>query len=525
MQSNSVRRQNSSCDQCRQSKRKCSLNSTPRGTGATSSCLKCLHLGHKCTFNFVALQQAQARRKKRPRSRTTNNESKTDHSDIFSLDGSNSHNSNAGTSYYSASVSNGLRVSSMASGPDITTMNEFPLDGAQIDGFGHDDMMMSHIIAEWTYLIREDHDEEESASTDNNATPGIAVAQPISQSFPTFTESKAVNCQARNAIGLWEGSPIHLLNSSVASQLLNLSLGEVYNSMMSGITTRYLDYNCNLFASSYKYVFESEDIGQPAAPENEHVPIPSDGASKSIATKRRNSSFLPLWRKSNHNFRPDTLYNHTLSPEQVATQTSRVTMIGVARFLDNFGLLYGNAIERETRKQDEHALTAVLQAFALQFAPSGPRSCPFESKVAGRQNALFGSSVKDETTNSTQVFTSAWHHAYLNLLSTIDNRSFVHIYAVFLFQMTVVPPESLMSKDVKRSPLELLEVALPQMEELQQLVQAYYSDLGAGSLYRFLLESSLTIFRWYGLVRDSIASILHERPCCMEDPPFIVRGE
>ncbi|KEF56375.1 uncharacterized protein A1O9_07956 [Exophiala aquamarina CBS 119918] len=433
--------------------------------------------------------------------------------------GSSSHSSYAGTSIYSSSNGTGLQVSSTASGTDSTAiLNDFPLNGAQIDGFGHDNMMMNHIIAELTHLTREDPDEEDSTSTGENATPQITVVRPASH-------SKSVEGQDRNAIiGLWKGSPIHLLNSSVASQLLNLSLGEVYNSMMLGITTRYLDYNCNLFAcSSYKYVFESEDLGQPSALSSEHVSMSSDPAAKSTANTRRSSTFLPLWRKSNHNFRPDTLYNHTLSTKQVATQTSRVTMIGVARFLDNFGPLYGNSVEQEIRKQDELALTAVLQAFALQFAPSDPRSCPLESKVARPQNAVFGSRVKEQTTNSTQVFTAAWHHAYLNLLSTKDNRSFVHIYAVFLFQMTVVPSESLVSKDVKRSPLDLLDVALSQMEELRQLVQAYYSDLGAGSLYRFLLDSSLTIFRWYSLVRDSIASILHERPCYMEDPPFIVR--
>jgi len=518
MQSISVRRQNSSCDQCRQSKRKCSLNSTSQGTGATSSCLKCLHLGHKCTFNFVALQQAQSQKQRRTRTATARNESTTDQNDDFSLNGSRPHYSNIVSSDYSGSVGSGFRVSSKVSEPDaVTSLSAFPLTGAQIDSFGHDSMMMNHMTAEWTYLTRDDPGEEYSPSTDTNTTLHTDVVQKANEEF------KPINSQ--NSMGLWKGSPLCLLNSSIATKLLNLSLGHIYNGMLSGIATRYLEHHCNLFAGSYKYVFESEYTGEPGRSKSGHVPWSSDESSKTSANTKTNSNYLPLWRKSNYNFRPDTLYNHTLSPEQVATQTSRVTMIGVARFLDNFGALYGNSIERETRIQDERTLTAVLQAFALQFAPSDPRSCPLESKVAGSQNpSLFGSSVKDQTTN-TQIFASAWYCANDDLLNTIDNRSFVHVYAVFLFQMTVVPPECIMLKGVQKSPLELLDVALAQMEELRQLVQAYYSDLGAGSLYRFLLDSSLAIFRWYGIVRDSIASMLHDRPCYMEDPPFKVRGE
>lgn len=401
-------------------------------------------------------------------------------------------------------------------------------DGPSVDGFGHDNMMMNHLMAEWAHLTREDPDEGATGTTSNNDNPisHATILGPTRQPpADSNKQSEFIDRRHENTClpALWKGSPIHLLNSSVASQLLNLSLGEVYNSMMSGITTRYLDYNCNLFAGPYKYTFASEDLGQSMSLTSDHSPVSMADTAENISNPRR--SFLPSWRKSKHIFRPETLENHTFSPEEVSTQISRVTMIGVARFLDNFGPLYGNPIERETRITDESTLTAVLQAFALQFAPSDPRNNPLKSTVTSSSSSQFGSSIHNQPTNNARVFTAAWHHASRSLFNTRNSRSFVHIYAVFLFQMTVVPFEKLESRGSDESPLELLDFALSQMAELQQLVEAYSSDLKAESLYRFLLDSSLAIFRWYGIVRDSIASMLHDRPCFMEDPPFRVRGK
>lgn len=62
------------------------------------------------------------------------------------------------------------------------------------------------------------------------------------------------------------------------------------------------------------------------------------------------------------------------SLEDLAAQLiNKVTMLGMARFLDNFGSRYGNVLESTGRKQDEYILTATLQAFALPFAPTPKR--------------------------------------------------------------------------------------------------------------------------------------------------------
>ncbi|KAK5044932.1 hypothetical protein LTR84_010304 [Exophiala bonariae] len=368
-------------------------------------------------------------------------------------------------------------------------------------------------MAEWAHLIRDNPDDEGTSNvTDmNDADTNATSSDTIS---PQYVHQR----DADSSMALWKGSPIHLLNSSVASQILNTSLGDVYNSMMSGITTRYLDYNCNLFAGPYKYTFEPEDLGQPMTPADAETQNPGTGIPVNIPNSKRN--YLPPWRRSNCNYLPDTLQNRTFLPEQVDSQISRVTMIGVARFLDNFGPLYGNCVNRETRESDEKALTAVLQAFALQFAPSDSRSGPLELNFSPSQ---VNSRFQKPKSNNAQVYKAAWHHAYQNLLDSSDNRTFVHIYTVFLFQMTVVPSEGPAAKDVEGTPLGFLDLALLQMTELQRLVESYSKDLKFESLYRFLLDSSLAIFRWYGIVRDSIASMLSDRACFMDEPPIRIR--
>lgn len=465
----------------------------------SEACLSCLRSGQACTFNFAATQQARVQKKRGPR-----NESRSTVAESLSP-GLPPCRSISNQENCSRIKDDGFEV--FLNGPDNAS-------DSIIDGFGHDDMMLNHIMAEWAHLIGENSDDK--------------PASPAADTNETTSHSKnhlqyPLHRNANTSLTLWKGSPIHLLNSSVASQLLNMSLGEVYNSMMSGITTRYLDYNCNLFAGPYKYTFESEDLGQPMALTNVGSSASTGGAAVSISNTR--GTYLPPWRKSNRNFRPETLENHTFSPEQVGSQINRVTMIGVARFLDNFGPLYGNPIDRETREKDEQTLTAVLQAFALQFAPSDPRSDPLKSNLTPSQHSQFSSSIRNPASNNAQVYTAAWHHAYQNLLNTNNNKTFVRIYAVFLFQMTVVPWECPVSEDAEGTPLGFLDIALSQMTDLQRLVEAYSKDLKVESLYRFLLDSSLAIFRWYGIVRDSIASMLYDRDCFMEEPPIRIRGE
>lgn len=59
MNLDATRRQNSSCDSCRCSKRRCVLLDDRT---SNKSCKYCAHLGRKCTFNFVDAHATKRRR-------------------------------------------------------------------------------------------------------------------------------------------------------------------------------------------------------------------------------------------------------------------------------------------------------------------------------------------------------------------------------------------------------------------------------------------------------------------------------
>jgi len=230
----------------------------------------------------------------------------------------------------------------------------------------------------------------------------------------------------------------------------------------------------------------------------------------------------PSWKKAVVDTNSPRIDAH-MAPERLARQINKVTMIGVARFLDNFGALYSNVIDQKARNQNERTLVAVLQAFALQFAPSrqadGPLARFFENPQGGSQCSTSEPMPGDRSTNSQHVFTAAWFNAHSHLVSSRKTRSFVKLYSVFLFLMTSVPPEAASIPCYEDTPLGLLDDALRQLEELQGLVQDYCGHLGRQSVYRFLLQSSVGIIRWYGYLRDTIDSVLHERACMLEDAP------
>ena len=124
---------------------------------------------------------------------------------------------------------------------------------------------------------------------------------------------------------------------------------------MSGIAIRYLGYQCDLAAGPYKYSF---DVDQSKASAS------GNGDVQSVSR-----TFVPPWRKPGADLVPQSQL-HAITPESLACQINKVTTIGIARFLDNSVPPYGNSIDQYARSQNERTLTAVLQAFALQYSPS-----------------------------------------------------------------------------------------------------------------------------------------------------------
>ncbi|OAP60575.1 hypothetical protein AYL99_05577 [Fonsecaea erecta] len=491
-----VRKQNSSCDPCRRSKRRCAF---PDGVnpGSPNSCMNCIHLGHNCTFDFVNSRLNQKKKAKQP-----------------------------------VSHAQEQAIAPATSRPEKQFIVPLPADPESLDstqvtaqnalwngiphtGFLDVDMFMGNLVSEWTNLesqvLTSEAQAAEQYQTSNTSASTVHSSTSHYQTPPRSPND--LFARRNSTLGLWRGSPIHLLNSSVEIQRINQSLGEVYNSMMSGIAIRYLDYNCNLFAGSYKYSFD---------PDQSNPSTLDINGGQSV-----NNALTPPWKKAIVDTNGPQV-DANMAPEKLARQINKVTMIGVARFLDNFGALYSNVIDQKTRSQNERTLIAVLQAFALQFAPSrqaeGPLARFFDNPQGGSQCSTSDAMPGDRSTNSQHVFTAAWFNAHSHMVSSRRIRSFVKLYSVFLFLMTSVPPEAASIPCYEDTPLGLLDNALRQMEELQGLVQSYCGHLGRQSIYRFLLLSSVGIIRWYGYLRDTIDSVLHERPCMLEDAPPRSKG-
>lgn len=486
------RKQNSSCDQCRRSKRRCAFPPDVQ-PGTSATCLNCLHFGRDCTYEFVSSRLSHRRTKTSsppvPLQESTIAQDADSPQDRRAIDAvTSSHDE------FDESV------------PAQTAWPPFPDHG--LPGVN---MFLENLASEWAQLMTGERvpvdnatDCTESTIVESAALKGANGARRWSGGSPAHP---------KGLLGSWRGSPIHLLNSSMELHLVNQNLGDIYGCMMSGIATRYLDYNCNLFAGSYRYSFDVECAD---------VPGSRKGTDHFLAR-----TYTPAWKRSSSTAQAVAVPDPAYSLDDLAAQINKVTMMGIARFLDNFGPLYGNVLGPKARKQDECTLTATLQAFSLQFAPAPKKEArtttlnePFESVLGSAVDENVGT----DHSKSSHVFAAAWFNAYKLLMESMHTRSFIHLYAVFLFQMTTVPPEASLSDKVDVSPLEMVDLALKQMRELHSLIDEYCEHLEPRSIYRFLLHSSLSIFNWYAYLRDTIASVLTPRTCILEDAPLKLKG-
>lgn len=227
----SQRRQNSSCDPCRRSKRRCFFSS-PRIGDTDVACTHCERLGHTCTFEFVGSQS----QKKRPRrARTRQN-----------------------TSDSAAEVSSGL-----ASG-------DFKADAVA----GHD------VLASWLdfdYLEQNN----ECLELPDFLAPDAATA------IETSKEDRLrVRPNLQHFVGSSLNSPIRLLNSKLDATILDIRLARIHDTIVTGCASRFADYDCNLYATASRYRLGDGD--------SEHHLLSSNASPQSQAlTSQTDISFGP----------------------------------------------------------------------------------------------------------------------------------------------------------------------------------------------------------------------------------------
>ena len=459
------RRQNSSCDQCRRSKRKCaSRQGAPRESG--HACLNCFHLGYECTFEFVTARVKQKRK---------GTIESGDRLHPFRL---KRHRQDQPVS----SLRNDLFAGVTGDSNPYEALDmelDFPAD---FDG-------LNDLNEAWSFLAGENPD---SAATSDWTT----------RSGPSASSSR-LRIDENGLSGLWSGSPIQLLNSNFTANLLGTCLDDVYRSMMYGIESRYLSYTCNPFAPSHKYCFGDGD--QLASPVAEGSPDLSLTGSRDPTTSSGAMQAPVSSPQPSTPFDFNSLLGLSKNPGQGAL---KFTFVGLARFLDHFGALYGNRVDSQTRKEDRDALIAAQQAFALQWSPCD---------TPGTKGSIATSATEERSsTNNSQVFTTAWFIARSRIMNTRPHRSFIRLYAMLLFHMTDAPEQA---KDAMIEKNNILSQCLYQLLDLKTLVEDYCQHLGPSSTYRRLLDSSVKVFQWFAYVKDTVASIVSDRECILPDAP------
>ena len=483
MDKSNRRRQNHSCDQCRRSKRRC-VPATPSENNPTT-CRNCSNLGYKCTYEFVT---SRATRKERAKAiSSTPIPSDATLPDLLPTPEELEWFAASPFPSFSTDVANVDHVPYNTNFDPAGFLDfEFFLDDA-----------INKAIADSNVETTQGH----ASLTQSEIQPLVKRSAHPEQQRPGFLGT----CTDMAKPAISPRSPAALLHSTFSTEHTNNGLAATYDGMMTAVALRYLSYHSNAFAGPHEYEIECERQSQRVL----ECSCPETGARTS------NGALL---------VKGSLQQDHSISSsrrqfQRPETQSFKgVTLIGVCRFLDNFSPLYGNSQSRKDRERENQVLTAVVQAFALQYSPTSS-----DASIFSEPGAILDRKNQDQS--SSELFKTAWFNARFILAESKADCSFIHIYAVFLFHLTTVPEEAKAETSSSCGPNQLLGCALLQLIELEALVEQHCGYLGPGSAYRALLQSSIRILKWYGYVRDTLASLSSNRTCVLEDAPSTVNGE
>lgn len=422
------------------------------------SCDNCFSLGHKCTSEFSTTKRSQ-RRRPRPSLRKASVQNKE--------------GSRASPSY---NEPQGLDA-------EVSRKAHCTLDGWYTPP-------EKEALAADSYLVETFFRAFDPGLSDFGLSSSLGVTQYMLASSEASTPSPKVFNRTPNEVhgdvlGV-DAVPVvtltQSLNASFAYKNMTQWLATVNNQMITATTSTYLHYYCNHLAgkSFYDLEGESADI------------IFSRQAGLQVCER------TPL-------------------DSRVPNEMGKVNLLGAARLLDKFSVFYDKRAGSTDRKLDEKVLAAVLQAFALQWLPSDGAIEPEMSDWIHHFGKASSQGHKGEQASlaSTSLFLQAWFNARDLLLKVRSERSFVLIYANFLFDMIIVPTD--LSHNDRGQINQKLDHSLKDLGELEQLVRESCDWLVDSSFYAPLLQSSITLFHWFAYVRDTVAAFMSERECVMKD--------
>jgi hypothetical protein len=494
----SRRRQNASCDPCRRSKRRC-LVPHARDGETNIVCANCRRLGHRCTFNF-----AESRSGPRPGPNRTQRRNPTTSDESLTGDGS------------------GLLNSVAEEITDVLT-GDFQPGFSEIDD----------ILEPWLDFNSDTFFDDRLACCPSSTDPldASAFSHPqIVIPAQTWRNAQALlrpNCsntvqsllpyEASSIVGSSLSSPISLLNSSSNATILDERLSRIYDTLLTGSTSIFLDSDCNLHTRKRRYLIEGRSS------QRSHESSPMELSVSPTGTTADSSILRPI--PTNFSSPPDRSPRQSKAAEsKTAWQASsspddghKMTILGAVRFLDHFGDLYGNRLDSAARRLSDEVLKEVLRVFSSQWLPTSDSQ--FEDRSASSD---FGSPVTPDPRKAAQAspsnpFLDTWFKARSLINDARLVRSFRVMYATLLFGAIAIPKEAFDNLTEYELRHEFLDVGLQKLSFLDGLVKRHYANLGPLSEYAALMESSLNLICWFGYRCDTIAALTTDRPCRYPD--------
>ncbi|KAJ5939109.1 hypothetical protein N7466_002243 [Penicillium verhagenii] len=464
------RRQNSSCDPCRRSKRRCTF---PLVTLDISSpaCAHCQRLGHQCTFNFATSRlDLKSRRKQRKQDNTTSNTFQ-DEANCFEVSDETTDSTHLNCENVFdewLNIDNSSSSSNNGSSSNLNYPTDDYISGPRSPTADRDQNLLQVALAP-RHLRNQNH------------------------SLPLSVGS---------LLGVSRRSPIHLLNSKLDETILDTRLARIFETIISGCALRYLDYDCNLYATQRRYRLESSTIStSPASPETDCM------MDESYA----DSTLLESQILSPHGSNQPSAHLHASDQRMNVTPAREgacnMTIVGCARFLDHLAGLYGNRLNPAAQRQSNETLNATLRLFALQWMPSAQSSS--DSQLPSNRHS------------SLEAYTDTWFRVRSRVLASQNIQSFRVVLAIFMFDGTAIPSKARDSLGTETDH-EFLDVGLRTLCLLNQLVVQYCTTLGPFSQYSALAEASLSLVRWCGYMRDLGAALTANHECKL--PALFARG-
>ncbi|KAL4884268.1 hypothetical protein BJY04DRAFT_226035 [Aspergillus karnatakaensis] len=422
----SKRRQNTSCDPCRRAKRRCYFSASENGLGDVA-CANCKTRGRSCTFAFAA-SKLNDRRSRR-----------------LSLKS------------HQAALADSEDHDPFSANPDLLA-SWLDMDAGQSTLSGGDLDPTERVVALNTCF---------SPSCKHDT--GLQAQRQKAPYTPEDRASLLALSTPQHLANISSSSPICLLNTKLSATVLDQRLAQVHNTIVSGCASRFVDFDCNLYATTSRYRLADGDDLHPFYEQSSHFPnmFPEGIVDAS---------------------RPVGIPSQSPQPDDPGYH---MTVLGVVRFLDHFGRLYGNRLSASARSQSDAVLKAVLRIFSMQWLSTS------ETEATATPGSL------------TAAFHDAWFHARALLQNAQYIRSFRVLYAILLFEGISIPREARNSVPAHK----FLGQGLTSLQYLNKLIQEYCSILGPHSMYSSLLKACLSVVCWGGYIRDIGAALVSDH-CC-----------